>query len=77
MEGVVFLVRYISNERTNKLKALLVSSGICMENAAEQMQMSRATLSSRINGQTDFTRREMETFAKIVNGNPNLIFFGP
>lgn len=66
---------YLTEKESRKLKALIVNAGFGIGIVAGKMGMSRATLSSRINGKTDFTRNEMERFAEIINGNPNDIFF--
>lgn len=67
--------RLMSKECSNNLKSLIVKAGLDMTTTAEKMGMSRPTLSGRINGKTDFSRTEMERFAKIVNANPAVIFF--
>lgn len=73
--GVFMKERLMSIERSRKLKSLIVKAGLDMSQTAEMMKMSRATLSGRINGKTDFSRVEMENFAKIVNESPSFIFF--
>jgi len=66
---------FISQEDSRKLKALIVENGLSIERVAKIMGMGRPTLSTRINGKTDFTRKEMEFFANIVGHNPATIFF--
>lgn len=46
-----------------------------MDEIAKEMNISRPTLSARINGKRDFSREEMEKFAMIVGEKPQNIFF--
>lgn len=66
---------YLTEAESRKLKALIVNAGLDIGTIAVKMNMSRPTLSTRINGRTDFTRSEMELFAKILNEKPENIFF--
>ena len=53
------LYSYLTEMEARKLKASIVEAGLDIGELAQKMQMSRSTLSARINGKTDFTRREM------------------
>jgi len=66
---------YLTEQESRKLKALIVNAGLDIGTVAIKMNMSRPTLSTRINGKTDFTRSEMELFASIFNVKPESIFF--
>ncbi|MDR2513772.1 MAG: helix-turn-helix transcriptional regulator [Christensenellaceae bacterium] len=66
---------YLTEGQSRSLKAKLVDAGLDIGTMAEKMGMSRATLSARINGKTDFTRSEMEAFASVLNARPQDIFF--
>lgn len=50
--------RFLNEKETNFLKSLIMKNGMGIESVAKRMNMSRATLSSRINGKTDFSRKE-------------------
>lgn len=67
--------KYLTENETNSIKSLIVKKGLDIGLVAKKMNMSRATLSSRVNGKTDFTRSEMEQFAKIISAKPEMIFF--
>ncbi len=69
------LYSYLTEMEARKLKASIVEAGLDIGELAQKMQMSRSTLSARINGKTDFTRSEMENFASIVGKSPSEIFF--
>jgi len=66
---------YLSKAMSARLKGLLIGAGHTTESFARQMGLSRATLSHRINGKSDFTKSEMEAFARIVQQDPQQIFF--
>ena len=67
--------RYMNPEDTRRFNSLLVEAGYNIGTLAEEIGMSRATLSSRINGKTDFARSEMEKTAEILGKRPEDIFF--
>lgn len=67
--------RYMNAEDTRRFNSFLVASGYNIGTLAEEIGMSRATLSSRINGKTDFSRSEMERIASILGHRPEEIFF--
>lgn len=67
-------MRYVNEDMSRKLRALIVSTGKTMDEIAKEMNISRPTLSSRINGRRDFSREEMEKFANIVGEKPQNIF---
>jgi len=66
---------FISKEQSCKLKALIIGAGLNIGIMADKMNMSRPTLSIRINGKVDFSKSEMERFAEILNCKPETIFF--
>lgn len=68
-------MKYMDESMGRKLRALIVSSGKTTEEIAKEMDISRVTLSSRINGHRDFSRVEMERFAQSVGRKPQDIFF--
>ena len=68
-------MKYLDEKMANRLRGLMAESGKSMEAVAQEMKITRATLSSRINGRRDFTRVEMEQFAQIVGRKPQDIFF--
>lgn len=68
-------MRYVDESMSRKLRALIVSTGKTMDEIAKEMNISRPTLSARINGKRDFSREEMEKFAMIVGEKPQNIFF--
>lgn len=59
--------RYLTENETNSIKSLIVKRGLDIGLVAKKMNISRATLSSRVNGKTDFTRTEMEKFSEIID----------
>ena len=67
---------YMSESDTRRFNSFLVASGYNIGTLAADIGVSRATLSSRVNGRTDFSRREMEKIAKILGHTPTEIFFG-
>lgn len=66
---------YMKAEDTRRFNSFLVAAGYNIGQLAEEIGMSRATLSSRINGKTDFARSEMEKIAAILGRRPEEIFF--
>ena len=68
-------IPYIDIEMSRRLRSLLVSKGLTLREMSKKMGMSRPTLSTKINGKTDFTRTEMELFATILGKKPRDIFF--
>lgn len=68
-------MKYLDEKMSNKLRGLMTESGKTMETVAQEMDITRATLSSRINGHRDFSRIEMERFAQSVGRRPQDIFF--
>ncbi len=67
--------RYMKIEDTRRLNGFLVAAGYNIGTLAEKVGMSRATMSSRINGKTDFARSEMEKIADVLGRSPSEIFF--
>ncbi len=68
---------YLLEEDSRRIKAAIVSKGLNIKMLAEKAGSTRATLSNKINGKTEFTRSEMEAIAKILNTSPQTLFFGP
>lgn len=67
--------KYMRAEDTRRFNSFLVAAGYNIGQLAEEIGMSRATLSSRINGKSDFARSEMEKIAAILGHRPEEIFF--
>lgn len=67
--------KYMEPEDIRRFNSLLVAKGYNIGSLAKAIGMSRATLSSRINGKTDFSRSEMEKIAKALDSRPEKIFF--
>jgi len=67
--------KYVTIEQSRQLKAKIMNAGLDIGIVARKMGISRATLSSRVNGKTDFSRSEMEHFAEILKEKPQNIFF--
>jgi len=67
--------KYVTVEQSRRLKAKIINAGLDIGIVAKKMGISRATLSSRVNGKTDFSRSEMEHFAEILMEKPQDIFF--
>lgn len=65
---------YLSEADTRRIKAAFVGAGHSIASVADALGMSRATLSSKVNGRTDFTRGEMEAIARLLHANPSDIF---
>ncbi len=68
--------RYMSELDARRFNGFLVAAGYNVGTLANNIGVSRATLSSRINGKTDFSRCEMEKIAKLFHRRPEEIFFG-
>lgn len=66
---------YMRAEDTRRFNGFMVAAGYNIGRLAKEIGMSRATLSSRINGKSDFTRSEMEEIAAILGRSPEEIFF--
>ena len=47
----------------NLLKSEFVASGVSYEKAAEMLKMNKTTLSRKINGYTEWTLSEIQSFA--------------
>ena len=67
--------KYMRAEDTRRFNGFMVAAGYNIGRLAEEIGVSRATLSSRINGRSDFTRSEMEEIAAILGRSPEEIFF--
>lgn len=65
---------YLSDEDTRRIKAALVSAGYTIASAASALGLSRVTLSAKVNGKSDFSRSEMEAFARLLHLSPSEIF---
>jgi len=51
----------------NKLKAKVVENGFAMKQIAKMLQISESTLYRKINGTSDFTRKEIQDLKEILN----------
>jgi len=59
-----------------KFKALLVMKGKTMQNIADLLAINQATLYRKINGNSDFYRREIQAISNYLEiEDPNEIFF--
>lgn len=67
--------KYMRQEDIRRFNSCLVAAGYNIGKLAQELGMSRATLSSRINGKTDFARTEMERISQKFNRTPAEIFF--
>jgi transcriptional regulator with XRE-family HTH domain len=67
--------RYLSERQSNFLKSLIKREGLEIGSMAQKMGISRNSLSMKLNGRTDFSRKEMELFACLVKEEPQQIFF--
>ncbi len=66
--------KYMSVAETRIVKACFAEAGYSITSIAPKVEMSRETLSSRVNGRTDFLRSEMIRIAKILRKRPEEIF---
>ncbi len=66
--------KYMTLNETRKIKACFAEAGYSIASIAPKAKMTRETLSSRVNGKTDFLRSEMIRIAKILNKRPEEIF---
>lgn len=66
---------YMSSTEVCRLKGAIVGAGYSIKTVAEKLDMTRMTLSNKVNGRTDFTRREMEALARILGVTPSELFF--
>ena len=51
----------------NKLKAKVIENGFAMKQIAKMLQISESTLYRKINGKSDFTRKEIQDLKEILN----------
>lgn len=65
---------YLTKTESNRIKGLIVCAGYNIATLAEKMQMTRPTLSAKINGKVDFTKSEMESLANAISMKPEEIF---
>lgn len=65
---------YLSKDDTRRIKAAIVGAGHSIASVADALGMSRATLSNKVNGRSDFTRGEMEAIANLLHEDPSKIF---
>lgn len=65
----------MSCEDVRRFNSYLAAAGYNIGKLAKELGMSRATLSSRINGKTDFNRSEMEAISKKLGKTAAEIFF--
>ncbi len=66
---------YMSDAEVCRLKGAIVGAGYNIKTAAEKLDMTRMTLSNKVNGRTDFTRCEMEALAQLLDVEPSELFF--
>lgn len=65
---------YLSEADTRRIKAAIVGAGHSLASVADALGMSRATLSAKVNGRSDFSRSEMEAIARLLHVPPSEIF---
>ena len=65
---------YLTEADTRRIKAAIVGAGQTIGSVASAIGVSRATLSSKINGRIDFSRTEMEKIAQILGLPASQIF---
>lgn len=65
---------YLSEADTRRIKAAIVGAGYTLSTMAQTLNMSRATLSAKVNGRSDFSRSEMEAIARLIKMPPGQIF---
>jgi plasmid maintenance system antidote protein VapI len=66
---------YMTAEDTLRFKSEMVRAGYTIGTLAKALKVNRKTLSSRINGEVDFTRTEMEQISSLLSMPPGKIFF--
>ena len=67
--------KYMSRKNTLHFKGEMVRAGYTIGSLATELGISRSTLSSRINGITDFLKSEMERIGELFCKPPADIFF--
>lgn len=65
---------YLTHADTLRIKAAIVGAGHNIGSLSKAINMSRETLSSKINGRSDFSRSEMEKISRILGIPPGEIF---
>lgn len=65
---------YLSEADTRRIKAAIIGAGHTISTVAYELHMSRATLSAKVNGRSDFSRSEMEAIAHLLKMPPGQIF---
>lgn len=53
----------------NKFRAKVIENGLTMEQVADKMNINTATLYRKMNGESDFTRKEMQLLRNILSLN--------
>ena len=51
---------------TKKLKGVLVEHGFSQQSLAKEMNLSKNTLNSRINGRSEFSTEEVKTICRLL-----------
>jgi DNA-binding XRE family transcriptional regulator len=67
---------YMSETDKRRFKACMVAAGYNVTSLANEVGMVRQSLAARINGKIDFNRTEMMKIGKVLNQDPEMIFFG-
>ncbi len=65
---------YLTEADTRRIRGAIVGAGYSIATAADAIGMSRATLSAKVNGRSDFSRSEMESLARLLGVSPYKIF---
>lgn len=62
----------------NLFRAAVVAKGKTMSDVANEIHVSNATMSKKVNGHSEFTRKEIQEICNFLEiENPMPIFFAP
>ncbi len=68
-------IKYLTKEESCWVKSYFARKGLSISAVAKKIGMSRESLSARVNGTTDFERKEMVEIALVLEASPEEIFF--
>ncbi len=66
---------YMIEDDKKRFKACMAAAGYNITSLAKEINMTRESLSARINGKVDFGRNEMVDIAEKLNVAPSELFF--
>lgn len=69
------MIAYMADSDKRRFKAYMAAAGYNISTLATAINMTRESLSSRINGKIDFSRNEMSMIAEKLNITPSELFF--